>query len=155
TTSTWATSWGGSRGPRRTLVKSSATTATTCTPTRSCPTASTSRARTPRCSGRSPRGSLDRCSLGDPRSNLARRARRMNDSFYERAARDLPNFEPEVVRLWFEHVESAGWPPTFDAQGLATGVWRSRVFRERPIAFWRSVSWSLERVALTIMSLEP
>lgn len=79
----------------------------------------------------------------------------MNDSFYDSAARELQNFRPEVINLWFAHVESAGWPPTFDANGFATGVWRTRVFRDRPITFWRSVSWSLEPYPLTLMSLEP
>jgi hypothetical protein len=81
--------------------------------------------------------------------------REMSDTFYDRAAQGLPNFPREVVELWFEHVESEGWPPTLDARGLATGQWRERIFRDRPMAFWRSVSWSCERHPLALMSIEP
>ena len=79
----------------------------------------------------------------------------MNGTFYDQAARGLPNFPREVMKRWFEHVESAGWPPPFDANGFAIGAWRERVFRDRFLGFWQGTSWALEHHPLTLVTIEP
>lgn len=78
----------------------------------------------------------------------------MNGTFYDQAERGLPNFPRPVIDLWFEHVESAGWPPMLDASGRATGLWRSRIFGARPFAFWQSVRWTRGMLTLTPAVLE-
>jgi hypothetical protein len=74
----------------------------------------------------------------------------VSDHFYNLAARNFPNFPRQVIEMWFEHVKSAGWPPPFDAFGFSSGPWRSRVFRDRPLTFWRSVTWSQSPVLVKI-----
>jgi hypothetical protein len=75
--------------------------------------------------------------------------------FRQQALRAFPNFPVQVIDTWFEHVAEAGWPPIVDTSGIARGVWYSRIFRDRPIAFWRAVSWALEHRQLTLSDLEP
>lgn len=79
----------------------------------------------------------------------------MSPSFYDLAESGLPNFPRPVIKLWFEHVESAGWPPRFDRYGLAVGIWRTRVFGDRTLAFWQSVAWQQGLLALAPALLEP
>ena len=79
----------------------------------------------------------------------------MADDFYERASRDLPNFPRDVIHQWFEHAESGGWPPQLDAAGFPVGQWAKVLGVRRSFAFWRTVTWRLEGVPISLASLEP
>jgi hypothetical protein len=79
----------------------------------------------------------------------------VNGDFYERAARDLPNFPPAVIRQWFWHAEEAGWPPHLNVAGFPVGPWANVLGHRRPFAFWRTVTWAPARLNITLASLEP
>lgn len=66
----------------------------------------------------------------------------------------LPSFPRPVIDLWFDHAAGQGWPPPLDHNGVPTGHWRN-VLGDRPLAFWRTVSWTHERVPITLGLLEP
>ena len=77
----------------------------------------------------------------------------MTDDFFQRVAKDLPNFPMPVIKQWLEHAAGDGWPPRHDKFGEPLGRWRN-VLAQRGVVFWRTVTWAPEARALRLSELD-
>src|SRR5450830_780218 len=60
----------------------------------------------------------------------------------------LPNFPEQLIYHWLlPFAEDIGWPPDLDASPMAK-IARWRGILQRPLSFWRAVTWSLELLFL-------
>lgn len=67
----------------------------------------------------------------------------------------LPNFPTDVIEEWLlPYAKLEGWPPARDFDELPKGSWRY-LLKNRPLTYWRSLSWSKVERHVSIHDLSP
>ena len=65
----------------------------------------------------------------------------------------LDKFPSEIVKEWLStYVESEGWPPAVDEDGIPTGRWRY-LLSKKPLAWWFEGDWEKRTGHISIHDL--